>query len=321
MKTRVLIIAVIATTSILSLFGITSQIDIYDYGKYYTVFGSGSPLVEIGTGNPLLSKDNCDRYAYWLSEHQKEKITIQEDFSVRYPPWGNQIFPLVEYCMKMGQLEKTVTDDVTRWEFQPVRQGMQGLPSEPEPEPVPIPDSESLQRQKQQQAKLDVQKWVLTDTRDRVNQINAIREYRDKFESGYFLEQFIHPIKQNYEKDKLMNFIYGEWGFQPTENTSPKVTVYFRSYENYDKIEKINEWQKPKDDASIAISHDPDGFLLMGLHGMPPATGIHEACVIPGEYRVSASNPNDESKVEWGYFTCQRDKLVGEAQPWMELPE
>ena len=197
-------------------------------------------------------------------------------------------------------------------------------PSEPElvsiPEPKLEPISESLQRQKQQQAKLDVQKWVLTDTRDKVNQINAIREYQNEFESGYFLEQFIHPIKQNYEKDKLMNFIYGEWGFQPTENTSPKVTVYFRSYENYDKIEKINEWQKPKDDASIAISGDSDGFLLMGLHGMPPATGIHEACVIPGEYRVSASNPYDVSKMEWGYFTCQKDKLAGEPQPWMELP-
>ena len=191
----------------------------------------------------------------------------------------------------------------------------------PEPEPEPIPDSESLQRQKQQQAKLDVQKWVLTDTRDRVNQINAIREYRDKFEPGYFLEQFIHPIKQNYEKDQLMNFIYGEWGFQPTENISPKVTVYFRSYENYDKIEKINEWQKPKNDASIAISHDSDGFLLMRLHGMSPATGTHETCVVPGEYGVSASNPYDESKVAWGYFTCQNNEIVGEPQPWMEIPE
>lgn len=189
------------------------------------------------------------------------------------------------------------------------------------PEPEPIPDFESLQRQKQQQAKLDVQKWVLTDTRDRVNQINAIREYRDEFEPGYFLEQFIHPIKQNYEKDKLMNFIYGEWGFQPTENTSPKVTVYFRSYENYDMIEKINDWQKPKDDTSIAISHDSDGFLLMGLYGMTPATGTHETCVVPGEYRVSVSNPYDESKVAWGYFTCQNNKIVGEPQPWMEIPE
>ncbi|QMU55192.1 MAG: hypothetical protein GKS07_10045 [Nitrosopumilus sp.] len=131
MKTRLLIIVVIAIVFVAVLFGMLSQTDIYDYGKYRTVFGPGSPLAELDTGNPVLSKDNCERYAYWLSEHQKEKITSQEDFSVRYPPWGNQIFPLVEYCTKTGQLEKTVINDTIRWEFHPVRQGMHELSSEP----------------------------------------------------------------------------------------------------------------------------------------------------------------------------------------------
>lgn len=189
-----------------------------------------------------------------------------------------------------------------------------------EPEPGPIPDSESLQQQKKQLAKISIQETILADTRGTENKINAIKEYRDEFETGFFLEQFIHTNKQNYEKDKLMNFIYGEWGFQSTENTSPTVTVYFRSYDNYDKIEKINEWKKPKDSAFF-VSPDSDGYLIMDLQGMPPAAGMHETCIIPGEYRVSVSNPDDESKVEWGYFTCQKDKLVGESQPWMELPE
>lgn len=192
--------------------------------------------------------------------------------------------------------------------------------AEPEPEPGPIPDFESLQQQKKQQEKIRVQEIVLADTRGTENKLNAIKEYRDEFESGYFLEQFIHTIKQNYEKDQLMNFIYGEWGFQPTENTSPKVTVYFRSYDNYDKIEKINEWHKPKDSAFL-MSPDSDGYLVMDLQGMSPAIGIHETCTIPGEYRVSASNLDYKSKVEWGYFTCQKDELVGEPQPWMDLPE
>lgn len=192
---------------------------------------------------------------------------------------------------------------------------------EPEPEPEPIPDSESLQRQKQQQAKLGVQEIIIEDTRGHENKINAIRDYREEFESGYFLEQFIIPNKQNFEKDELINFVYGEWGHQPKENTSVKIDVYFRSYDNYDKIEKIKEWQKPKDDTVFAITPDSDGYLLMDLWGMPPATGVHETCVIPGEYRVAASNIGDKSKVEWGYFTCQRDKLVGEPQPWMEIPE
>ena len=182
------------------------------------------------------------------------------------------------------------------------------------------PDYESLQQQKKQEEKLRVQEIVLADTRGIENKIPAIKEYRDEFESGYFLEQFIIPNKQNFEKGQVIHFIFGEWGFQPTENTSSKVTVYFRSYDNYDKIEKINEWKKPNDSTYLS-SPDSDGYLMIDFHGMAPTIGTHEECVIPGEYRVSASNSGDKSKLEWGYFTCQRDKLVGEAQPWIEIPE
>lgn len=134
MKTRTLTIIGIAIVSGGVSLGLLLQTDFYDYNKYHTVFGPHSPLAEIGTGNPVLTRDNCERYAYWLTEHQKEKLTLQEDFSVRYPPWGNQIFPLVEYCTKTGQLDKTVTNEMITWKFIPVRQGMHGLPSEPEPE-------------------------------------------------------------------------------------------------------------------------------------------------------------------------------------------
>lgn len=195
-----------------------------------------------------------------------------------------------------------------------------GSDSELESEPELIPDSESLQQQKKQQEKIRIQEIVLADTRGTENKINAIKEYRDEFETGYFLEQFVHIFQENYEKDRLMHFVYGEWGYQPTENTSAEVAAYFRSYDNYDMIEKINEWQKPKDSA-ILMSPDSDGYFVIDLHGMSPAIGIHETCVIPGEYRISATTPDDESKVVWGYFTCQKDKLVGEPQPWMDLPE
>ena len=122
--------------------------DLYDYNKYHTVFGPGSPLAEIGTGNPVLTTDNCNRYAYWLTEHQKEKITLQEDFSERYPPWGNQIFPLVGYCTEIGKFDKSLINGMTKWEFSLVRQGMPGLPSESEGDSMsefPKTDSTSSQ--------------------------------------------------------------------------------------------------------------------------------------------------------------------------------
>ncbi len=191
----------------------------------------------------------------------------------------------------------------------------------PEPEPEPMSESEILQKQKQQQAKLRTQEIIMTDYRGHQHQIDAINEYRAEFESGYFLEQFIlFPNKQNYEKDDLISFIFAEWGYQPQKCTYPKVEVYLRPYDNYDKIEKIGEWQKP-DDVCFSIDSDSDGYLIMTRWSMPGIFEPYQICTIPGEYRVVASNIQDESKKEIGYYTCQKEKLVGLPQPWMELPE
>jgi hypothetical protein len=84
--------------------------------KFSGVFGNGSPLMYTEGLEPVLLYDNCKRYAYWLTEHQKEKIDLYEDYP-RYPPWGNQIFPLVDFCVTNGDLVKTV-DDQIHWEFQ-----------------------------------------------------------------------------------------------------------------------------------------------------------------------------------------------------------
>ena len=188
----------------------------------------------------------------------------------------------------------------------------------PQPEPNPTPDSESLQRQKQQQAKLYVQEVIMTDYRGHEYDISAINKYRNEFETGYFLEQFIHSNKQNYEKDDLISFRFGEWGYQPQECTFPKVEIYLRPYENYTSIEKISEWQKTDEDC-FSIDSDSNGYLIANVRHMPGIFEPHETCTIPGEYRIVASNLKDESKKEWGYYTCQQEKLGGEPQPWMEL--
>lgn len=192
-------------------------------------------------------------------------------------------------------------------------------PTEPEPEPEPMPESETLQ--KQQQAKLHVQEVIMTDYRSPEYNTNAINEYRNEFETGYFLEQFIvFTNKQNYEKDDEIHFVFAEWGYQQQECTSPKVEVYFRHYDNYDKIEKISEWQKSEEDGCYSIDSDSNGYLIVNIRHMPGIFAPHETCIIPGEYRIVGSNLADESKKEYGYYTCQQEKLVGEPQPWMELP-
>ena len=88
----------------------------YDSEKYYEEFGPGSPLIYLNSSKPVLDFDNCDRYAYWLTEHQKEKIDRYEDYP-RYPPWGNQIFPLVDFCMANGDFVKLALADEFQWSF------------------------------------------------------------------------------------------------------------------------------------------------------------------------------------------------------------
>ena len=199
-----------------------------------------------------------------------------------------------------------------------VKQRTTQLEPLPEPEPGPIPESDSLQRQKQQQVKLHVQKIIMTDYRDNPYRIDAINEYRNEFESGYFLEQYIHTFDQDYEKDELINFVLVEWGYQETDCTYPKIELYFMPYETKE-IEKIGKWEKPND-SCFSIDSDEDGYVITNVWHAPGIFEPHETCTIPGEYRISVTNLKDTPDVEWGYFTCQKDKIVDEPQPWMDLP-
>lgn len=75
-------------------------------------------------GSPVLNEENCVRYTVWLNEFQKEKVHRTEDFP-RYPPWGNQIFPLVTYCESVGEFYHVLIEDSTTeiiWSFVPDEQ-------------------------------------------------------------------------------------------------------------------------------------------------------------------------------------------------------
>ena len=93
---------------------------VFDSSLYYEEFGPGSPLIYQDTHKPVLHEVNCERYAYWMTEHQKEKPDFSENYP-RYPPWGNQIFPLVEYCLDVGSLVKTSLSESVNWRFQLIK--------------------------------------------------------------------------------------------------------------------------------------------------------------------------------------------------------
>ena len=84
--------------------------------KFSEVFGPGSPLAYKEGLEPVFLYDNCKRYTYWLNEYGHENIHVPEDYP-RYPPWGAQIFPLVEFCVEHGELAKIAKGDSFFWEF------------------------------------------------------------------------------------------------------------------------------------------------------------------------------------------------------------
>ncbi len=85
--------------------------------KFSEVFGPGSPLMFNDGLEPVLLYDNCKRYVYWLNEHGHKDIHVPEDYP-RYPPWGNQIFPLVEFCTSNGKIVNVGDENSIHWEFE-----------------------------------------------------------------------------------------------------------------------------------------------------------------------------------------------------------
>ena len=112
----VIVIMIICTVAISTYVMYDQTVTGFDSKKYHEVFGPGSPIIHLDTSEPKLDHKNCHRYAYWLTEHQHTEIN-RYDENTRYPPWGNQIFPLVEYCISVGGLHKTADEDKIQWEF------------------------------------------------------------------------------------------------------------------------------------------------------------------------------------------------------------
>ena len=242
--------------------------------------------------------------------------------------YGGGFFDGTGECMDLGSIRKCQMLGGVWNEKCMVPRQAKGIETEPDPNPTPEPEPEQtseeerLQQEKQDQARTQTQKEIMADYRGNQHQVDAISKYREQFEPGYFLEQFVVPNKQNFKKDEVINFVVGQWGYQPEKCVSYIVKGYFKPYHNYEDpfyVEKISQWESTE--CNRIISSDSNGHVIVNMQPMPGIPEEHQTCGTPGEYRILVQNPKDETHVEWGYYTCQRDKLVGEPQPWMELPE
>ncbi len=136
------------------------------------------------------------------------------------------------------------------------------------------------------------------------------------------MKQFLFALDDQYKKDDMINFIFTEWGYQKQECTSPVLKMYLKPYDNYaafGSIEKIYEWKNPN--YCDSLEYYSEGHLILNFWRMPDFPDQYRSCTVPGEYKIFASSDNGENIESVGSFTCQRDMLEGEPQPWMELPD
>lgn len=83
---------------------------------YVELESPGRPLVYKDTLLPVLDADNCKRVADEYTKQQSQKIYLRENtFSER--DWENQVFPLMDYCIGIGDYESETIDGNISWNF------------------------------------------------------------------------------------------------------------------------------------------------------------------------------------------------------------
>lgn len=89
----------------------------FDSTKYYEIHGSVSPIIHLETKKAVLDKENCNRYSYWLTTVQREKIQLREEYPRSTPGLNPAIFPLMDYCLENGEFIKINSTDNIQWSY------------------------------------------------------------------------------------------------------------------------------------------------------------------------------------------------------------
>lgn len=191
------------------------------------------------------------------------------------------------------------------------------LSSEPEPGPIQEDNSKD-------ETINHVEEILSQDYRSDKPKIQAINEYIQAFELGFFVEQFSFGLKPDYEEGEEISFVFAEWGFQEQPCTLPHLKMYLRSYDNYSAIQKIHEW-KAKPHPCPSPSPETEGSVILNYWRMSDMGFSddfeYKLCTTPGEYKIFASSDEDEKLEHIGAFTCMRDSFTDKTQPWTDLPE
>lgn len=90
----------------------------FDTAKYEELHPPGGLLIHKDTLKPVLDADNCQRVAKQHTKYESWEMHTRENppYST-YPPWKNQILPLMNYCQSIGTFELKTADGNINWSF------------------------------------------------------------------------------------------------------------------------------------------------------------------------------------------------------------
>ncbi len=84
--------------------------------KYEQISAPGFPMVNTVTMQPVLDIENCQRISEYYTKMQSDTMFTRENVTFD-PLWKNQVFPLMDYCIDVGNYELKILDGMRNWSF------------------------------------------------------------------------------------------------------------------------------------------------------------------------------------------------------------
>ncbi len=89
----------------------------FDITKYEVLAAPGSPLIYQNTLMPVLDVENCKRVADDYTNEGRWELVTRQTMNNSEAPWGNQLYPLMDYCTSIGKYELKTLDGNINWSY------------------------------------------------------------------------------------------------------------------------------------------------------------------------------------------------------------